>query len=204
MRHKSLLLLVVLVFAPALYSQQKKNAVAAFGGQTSDERGSTRVLYWNQQKNVSAGQFAVDYGRPEWKKEYEDPIKFDGMTSGKVWRLGKDFWTVFDTNLPLRISGQEVAVGAYYLGLYRSSDGKQWSLAFIDPAKARAARTDGFEIGSAPIEFRIPVKLDNSAESAEKLTISFSYSKEKPKDVAMKIAWGRLNLVAPIQVSLAE
>ncbi len=204
MRHKIMVLLAVFLLSPTVYPQQKRNVVAAFGGQTTDERGSTRILYWNQQKNVAAGEFAVDYGRPAWKKEYEDPVKFDGMTSGKVWRLGKDFWTVFDTNLPLKISGQEVAIGAYYLGLYRSDDGKLWSLAFIDPAKARAAKTDGFEIGSAPIEFRIPMKLENSAETAERLTITFSYGKEKAKDVTMRVSWGKLNLTAPIQVALAE
>jgi hypothetical protein len=39
---------------------------------------------------------------------YEDPVKFDRMTKGKTWRQGKDFWTVLDTNLPLRIAGKEV------------------------------------------------------------------------------------------------
>jgi DUF2911 family protein len=63
-------------------------------------------------------------------KEYEDPVKFDGMTKGKTWRLGKDFWTVLDTNVPLKIAGKEVAAGTYYLGLFRSADGSAWSLAF--------------------------------------------------------------------------
>src|SRR2546425_5669783 len=146
------LALVLLLLLPTAFPAQDKPAIEAFGGAEPDERGSTRLLYWDRQKDVGAGEFAIDYGRPVWKKDYDDSAKFDGMTNGKTWRLGKDFWTVLDTNLPLRIAGKEVAPGTYYLGLFRSADGAAWSLAFIEPAKARAAHLDAFEINKAPIQ----------------------------------------------------
>jgi len=125
------------------------------------------------------------------------------MTKGKTWRLGKDFWTVLDTNVPLKIAGKEVAAGTYYLGLFRSADGSTWSLAFVEPSKARAAHLDAFEINKAPIQFKVSMTEEKPSSSlAEKLTIKFSYLKEKPKDVTLRVMWGKLQLKAPIQVML--
>ncbi len=69
---------VLLSLIPA-HAQQTKPVVVAEGGQP-DERGSARVLYWNTAHNGAAGQFAINYGRPVWKSDYEDPAKFDAMT----------------------------------------------------------------------------------------------------------------------------
>jgi len=203
MKYQSLAL-VLLLLLPAALPAQDRPAIEAFAGAEPDERGSTRVLYWDRQKDSGAGEFAIDYGRPVWKKDYEDPAKFDGLTKGKTWRLGKDFWTVLDTNLPLRFSGKDVRVGTYYLGLSRSESGQQWDLAFIDPAKVRKERLDAFNIDKAPIEFKIPMTLEEKGTGtmAEKLIIKFSYSKENPKDVTMRIAWGKLQLKTRVQVMM--
>ena len=91
MKYHSLGLALSLLL-PAALPAQDRPAIEAFGGAEPDERGSTRVLYWDRQKDLGAGEFAIDYGRPVWKKDYEDLAKFDGMTKGKTWRLGKDFW----------------------------------------------------------------------------------------------------------------
>ncbi len=32
------------------------------------------------------------------------------MTSGKIWRMGENFWTSLDSNAPLTIGGVEVPV----------------------------------------------------------------------------------------------
>ena len=135
------------------HAQQSKPAIVAEGGQP-DDRASARVLYWNTVKHEAAGQFAINYGRPVWKSDYEDPAKFDGMTKGKTWRMGSNFWTVLDTCLPLKISGKTRSRRLLLLGLHRSEDGSKWSLAFIDPAKVRAAHIDAFEIQKAPVDVR--------------------------------------------------
>ncbi len=196
-------LLLFLMVVPCLAQQKPKREIVAEGGKP-DDRASTRVLYWNTKLDASAGQLAIDYGRPIWKKDYEDPAKFDAMTKGKVWRMGSNFWTLLDTSLPLKISGKPVAAGYYFLGLRRSADGARWSLAFIDPAKVRAARLDGFEIQKARVEFEAPVKVEKAAPIAEKLTITLAYSEDAPTKVGMKVAWGNFIVTAPIEVTVAK
>src|ERR1044072_9276625 len=120
---------LLVCFASALQAQDKKPRplIVAFGSDSA-ERGTTRVGFWNTKKQMGAGQFAIDYGRPVWRKEYEDAAKFDQMTKGKTYRLGSNFWTTLDTDIPLVIAGKTVPAGLWYLGLQRSGDGATWSL----------------------------------------------------------------------------
>ncbi len=185
------------------FAQQTKPTIVAEGGGV-DDYGSTRVLYWNTKADGPAGQFAINFGRPGWKKDYEDAAKFDGMTKGKVWRMGSNFWTTLDTSVPLKIAGKSVPVGAYYLGLHRSADGALWSLAFIDPAKVRSARADAFEIQKAKVEFMAPMTTAKPEGVAEKLTITLSHGKENPRKGTIKVAWGNLALTAPFEATVAE
>jgi hypothetical protein len=193
---------VLLSFIP-VHAQQPKPAISAEGG-SPDDRASARVLYWNSTKHGAAGQFAFDYGRPVWKSVYEDPAKFDQMTKGKVWRMGSNFWTTLDTCLPLKISGRSIAVGYYYLALHRSADGAQWSLAFIDPAKVRAARIDAFNVEKAPISFEVPMTVAQATGKPEKLTLELSYPKDNDRKVTLSVAWGTLALTAPIDVTVTD
>ncbi len=197
------LVCIVLLLALPSQAQEAKKGLVAEGG-TPDDRASARVLYWNQKTEACAGELAINYGRPVWKKDYEDPEKFDKMTKGKVWRMGNNFWTVLDTDLPLKISGKDVPVGSYYLGLKRSADGSRWSLAFIDPARARSSRLDGFEIQKAPVKFEVPIQPDQAGAKTEKLTITLSYPKDDIWSVTLKVAWGNMALTAPIKVMFPE
>jgi hypothetical protein len=187
--------------ALAQQDQGAKPKVVAFGSD-SPERGTTRVGYWSMEKNQGIGQFAIDYGRPIWKKDYEDQAKFDALTKGKVYRLGSNFWTTLDTDIPIKISGVTVPPGSWYLGLYRSPDGLAWSLAFINPAKARALHVDASEIQRAPVEFKAPVKNESASEMREKLTIDLLYQKGNLKDVTLRIGWGNMQFSAPVEVPI--
>lgn len=203
MRYSPFVMACTLLAATA-FAQQAKKGIAPEGGGV-DDRGSARVLYWNLDKNEAAGQFAVNYGRPVWKKAYEDPATFDKMTQGKVWRMGSNFWTELDTCLPLKISGRSIEPGLYYLGLRRSEDGSKWSLVFIDPAKVRAAHLDAFDIRKAPIWFEVPVTFKKTAATlAEKLTITMVYTKQNDRHVTMELAWGNMEVTAPIEVTVPE
>ena len=203
MKRYAMLVGAMLLFTLIAVSQQKPK-IEAEGG-TPDDRASARVLYWNTQTNSAAGQVAIDYGRPVWKKQYNDTAKFDAMTRGKVWRMGSNYWTILDTNLPLSISGKRVAAGLYYLGLHRSDNGSEWSLAFIDPAKARKMHLDAFQIERAPVEFEAHMSNVSKTENqAEKLTITLSNPKEDIKHVTMQIDWGNLVLSTPIEVTVPE
>lgn len=195
---------VVMYSVMAVYAQENKPRpkIIAFGSD-SPERGTTRVGYWNNEKNMGAGQFAIDYGRPVWRKEYEDTANFDKMTKGKVYRLGSNFWTTLDSDMPLTIAGKSIPAGLWYLGLHRSTDGATWSLVFIDPSKARSAHIDASEIERAAIAHRAPMTATQSSELKEKLTIDLVIQKGNLKDVTLKIAWGRMELSAAIQVSIS-
>src|SRR5947207_11638166 len=178
---------------------QQRPKIIAFGSD-SPERGTTRVGYWNNEKNQGAGQFAIDYGRPVWKKDYEDSPKFDAMTKGHVYRMGSNFWTTLDSDMPLTIAGTKVPAGLWYLGLHRSEDGATWSLVFIDPMKARGDHIDASEINRAPIAFKAPMTTESATELKDKLTIDLVFQRTNPKDVTLRIGWGKLQLSAPVQV----
>jgi len=203
MKIHSLLAGAILLFTLNVGAQQQRSKIVAEGG-TPDERASARVLYWNAQSNAAAGQFVIDYGRPVWKKEYEDPVKFDAMTRGKIWRMGSNFWSILDTQLPLSIGGKKVPVGFYYLGLHRSEEGSEWSLVFIDPGRVRKGRLDAFQIEKAPVEFEALVSSAKVETQTEKLTITLSYPKDDIQHVTMRIAWGNLALSATIEVAVPE
>lgn len=177
----------------------ERPAIIAFGSD-SPERGTTRVGFWNRKKQMGAGQFAIDYGRPLWKKDYEDAAKFDKMTKGQVYRLGSNFWTTLDSDMPLTVAGTKIPAGLWYLGLHRSADGATWSLVFIDPAKARADHIDASEIGRAPVAFKAAMTTEPATETKEKLTIDLVFQPASPKDVTLRVAWGKLQLSAPVQV----
>jgi hypothetical protein len=194
---------VILLFTLNAGGQQQRPKIVAEGG-TPDDRSSARVLYWNTQTNAPAGQFAIDYGRPVWKKEYEGSATFDAMTRGKIWRMGSNFWSILDTQLPLSIGGKKVPAGFYYLGLHRSEEGSEWSLVFIDPGRVRKARLDAFQIEKAPVEFEALMSVAKAETRAEKLTITLSYPKGDIKHVTMRVAWGNLALSAPIEVASPE
>ena len=195
------LLVGAVLGAVSVDAQQAK--IAAFGA-ASAERGSARVGYWDSAKNTGAGGFFIDYGRPVWKKAYDDPANFDKMTKGVVWRMGSDYWTVLDSNFPLKISGKEIPAGIWYMGVQRSQDGAEWNLALIDPAKVRATRLDPSQIDKAPIAHRVPLKMEKIAQPAEKLTITLTVPKATLKETEMRITWGTMQLTAPIETSIGN
>ena len=203
MKIHSLLAGVILLFTLNAGAQQQRAKIVAEGG-TPDDWATARVLYWNTQTNAAAGQFAIDYGRPVWKKDYEDPAKFDAMTRGKIWRMGSNFWSILDTQLALSIGGKKIPRGFYYLGLHRSEEGSEWSLVFIDPAGVRKQALDASQIEKAPVEFEASMSIAKAETKTEKLTITLSYPKDDIKHVTMRVAWGNLALSAAIEVAVPE
>ncbi len=190
------------IMSLAVAQQKTPKMVAEDGG--VQERGSARVLYWDTVADKALGQFAIDYGRPAWKAAYDDPKQFDAATKGKIYRLGSNWWTSFDTHVPLKINGTDVNAGYYFLGLERSSDGNAWSLVFIDSVKVRAMKLDAYQIEKAPVLFKIPMAAEQATSVTEKLTITLAYPKETPKNVKMAIAWGKLQLTVPILVTVGS
>jgi len=190
-----------LLFIASAWAQQPKPAMVAEDGDVQ-ERGSARILYWDTKADTAFGQFAIDYGRPAWRKEYDESGNFDKLTKGKTYRLGSNFWSSLDNQLPIKIAGRNVPPGHYYLGLARSSDGNSWSLVFIDSAKTRAMRLDAYQIDRAPVLFQAPMTTEAAKSATDKLTITLSYPKDKPKQANLRIAWGKLQLSAPVDITV--
>lgn len=204
MRGKLLASALALLVAGTLRAQQGAK-FAVGGGDPPDDRGSARLLYWNETADEAAGQIAVNYGRPVWRTDYEDLATFDSITKGKVWRMGSNFWSNLYTDLPITISGKAIKPGLYFLGLQRSADGSSWSLAFIDPIKVRKAHLDAFQIQRAPVEFTAPMDTEVAgSNTVEKLTVVLAVLKNDPRKVTLKISWGHLKLSAPVQVTVGE
>ena len=196
MKKLSYVLALWILVGPALYAQE--GSIVGLGGRLA-QRASARILYMNQSTNSFVGQLVVNYGQPVWKAEYEDLGLFDKMTKGQVWRMGDNFWSVLDTHVPLKVSGRDIDVGSYYLGVHRSQDGNSWSLAFLDPGAIREARLDASEIAKATVDFMVPMSYSRTDESVENLTITLDYPKEDPTDVTLRVTWGRLQLTALVE-----
>jgi len=193
---------LILLCAATVNAQPSRPTMALHEEPLLGERGLSRVLYWNDQTDSPIAAVSVDFGRPNWNRQLDDPARFDALTKGRVWRLGNDYWTTLDSNVPIKIAGREIPVGLWYLGLHRSDDGSSWSLAFIDPVKARKSRLDPHAMNTAPVEFRVPLTIEQSSSFAEKLTLVLAADKANIKNVAFRISWGKLQLMAPMQVLL--
>ena len=179
---------------------------------TIDERGSTRQFHWDGQG--SPGQFAINYNRPAWKPEFAQ--RFEELTKGRYWRLGHDFWTILDTNIPLTIAGADVPAGMYYLAVERSQDGRRWQLLVIDSDKARRQLQDAGSMhdGQAPdlpVLFKTALRYRELPQSGEKLTILLSGKPQHLKeegaekaDAVLLIDYGPHRLSAPIQAHWAS
>jgi hypothetical protein len=184
-------LLTSIAVSPVLLAQQ----IQRFGGEA--ERGSTRIAYFGQ--NTSEGQFVIDYGRPEWKADYD--AKFDELTKGKRWRFGNNFWTTLDTHLDLTIAGAQVARGYYYLVLERT-EGDDWYLVLLDPKQIQAKKLDAFMAEQTRGGIRAPLKWEKVEQVTPKLTVNLIPTEDDLTKASLEILWGTHKLTAPIDVTI--
>ncbi|HSR51209.1 MAG TPA: DUF2911 domain-containing protein [Acidobacteriota bacterium] len=197
-----------LLWASALASgpvQQSAEDAKAYGvyGQVVEERASTRIGYWYRNVNAGLGEVVVTYGRPLWKPEYDQ--QFDAMTRGKMWRMGDNFWSIFDTQLPVTLGGVEIEPGIYYLAVRRSAQ-DDWELVFVDQRKARRKMLDSYDVRTRPQEipilFSVPLNFEKTSEKVEKLTVIFELDKPAKDRGRLRLTWGDFALSAPIVVEV--
>ena len=155
------------------------------------DRRAARVIFFRFQEKDRTfrhdGQVCLEYGDPEWRKEYEE--RFDELTKGRRWRLGKDFWTTLDTDVPLRFGATRIAPGYYFLLLARSEEDR-WSLVFADPAPIRGRRLDAFQAGEVPGGTEVTMTRRKAAESERRLTIRFITETTSPTRGTLEIRFG--------------
>ncbi len=172
-------------------------------GQVVEERGASRVGYWKRNVNEGLGEVVVDYGRPVWKEQYADQL--DQLTRGRMWRMGDNYWTLLDTNLPIRVGGVEVSPGLYYLAIRRSADGANWELAFVDPQKSRLRLLDSYDVGTRPAEipvlFTAPLSFRETQQLTERLTILLTLEAGSQTTGKMELTWGKFALSTPLEIT---
>lgn len=158
------------------------------------EREGSRVLFFTNRG--IAGQFHVDYGRPVWREEYLQQI--DSIPAGQRLRLGKDFWTTLETNVPLTIGGVRLEPDQYYLASERTADG--FAIVAYEAAPLRRRRVASFQ---PPAEggHVIPLTLSQDEDLEEELSIEFVVENRTGK-ITLELAWGPLRLTAPVEVEL--
>lgn len=199
--------LLVLLVCCSFATRAQAQALQSFPGDVHN-RGETRILFWNGDARKSVGEVAISYGRPEWKTDYDKPGALDQLTKGKIWRAGNNFWTFLDTNVPLKIGGQDVAIGMYYLAVTRSEDGSAWSLAFIDPAETRSRLLDAFEVTTrpdeVPIVFKAPLTFKTHAETTKYIEMSLTGYPSDITKATLLIKWGSFELSAPVEAMLGN
>jgi hypothetical protein len=147
------------------------------------------------------GQFAIDYGQPAWKAEYE--TQFDAFTKGKRWRFGNNFWTTLDTHLDLSIAGTAVKAGYYYLVLERS-ESDEWHLILLDPETMREKRMYASMADQTTGGLEAALKWERTEETAQKLEVRFIPHETDLEKTTLEIRWGKHRLTTLIEVVLGS
>lgn len=167
------------------------------GSAQSMVRDASRIAYVHEDPETNAlsvpAQFAVQYGAPPWKDEYD--AQAGKIKAGQRVRLGKDFWTELDTNVPLTIAGQELAPNQYYLLLERG-EGDGWKLIAAEASEIRAKHLDAFQSEHVTGGIAIPMTYSKAAESTDEMLLQF----QMPRDGSPRfiIQWGPHQLAADV------
>lgn len=178
--------------------------VQVFGG--AGTRHSSTVLVFGEGFAVKAG-LCIQNGQPVWKDEFNDAKVFDKYLDtfkGKLLRLGKDWWTTFDTSVTVTIGGTEIPAGSYYLGLSYERDGSL-QLVVIDAAKAMKNGEMPFVAERWTVAYKAPLTLkkDAAKEVVKEMTVDLIADKDDPSKATFQIAWGKHLLVGDVKITLA-
>ena len=153
------------------------------------QRGMARVVYFGG--SGIAAEYKIEYGKPAWKPEFEKQMK------GRV-RLGNDYWTTLDTWNGLSIGDKEVKAGQYFLAL-ECGDKNQWSLVLLDPEPIRKQKLDAYESAQTKGGQLVPMKYEESKDSADMLSIKFVGDAKDTKLQTLEIRFGKHRLTAAVK-----
>ncbi len=160
-------------------------------------RGAARVVWFGG--NGVAGEYSLDYGRPQWKSEYD--ADFDKLTKGKRLRLGADWWTRLDTIVPLEIGGKEVKPECWFLALERSDKG-DWFLVLLDQASIRKQKQDAFGSAQTTGGIKAPMESSTPTEAADTLTMRFVADEKDSRLQTLEIRFGKHLLTTKVKAKV--
>ncbi|MEZ6038818.1 MAG: hypothetical protein R3F29_15165 [Planctomycetota bacterium] len=170
------------------------------GGPDPDRRAST--LFVSVDDGTLSTGIAIGYSEAKWRAEYEGML---GTLRCKYARLGKNWWTTFDTVTALEIGGVRVAAGSYYLGIAVDDDGSFHLLLFASDKAMKAGLlpwTTALYRGDVTADLRLPMSLGKDAlqVAAAELAIAITVDAKDQTRGKLAIRWGRHELSTPVNL----
>jgi hypothetical protein len=175
-----------------------------FGGPDPDRKAST-VFVFSDSSETLAGA-SISYSQADWKESYD--LMLEELRGSNYSRLGKNWWTTFDTVGTLEIGSTKIDAGSYYLGLAVGKDGA-FSLLVFDSQQAMKSGllpySTALYTGEAKAEIKAPLTLARNSlkEAAVKMEIEITADKDDPATGRFSIRWGKHELSAPVRFHLA-
>ncbi len=186
-----------LLAAASLATMFVSHAVAQSPFVQSGERQFSRVLFFDEKdgKPSVPCQYSLQWSAPEWRGEHQKAL--DASPVGTRLRLGKDAWSVLDTNRPLVIGGTKVPAGIYYLALEKTA-AKKLAMVLLDPVAIHKAQLDPFQTDQTKGGLVVPLEWTADQKEAESLTMSLTPDQAKPKESTWALSFGPHRLSARI------
>lgn len=116
--------LCAVALAAVAFLAPARAQIQTFGGPDEDRMASTLIFADTSGGTFSPkGALSISYSQPDWQDKYTKVLE-SGKFNGTNQRLGKNWWTSFDTMTALEIGGTKIAAGTYYLGIHVDKEGK--------------------------------------------------------------------------------
>lgn len=144
---------------------------------------------------VPGGEISIDSGTVTWKDEFFDQA--ESIEVGGRWRLGREFWSSLDSNVPFTMGGEKFESGFFYLAMQKNSDG--WDLLVIDAAKVRAKQLDASQADDVEGGTLVPLlgATEDVEEDSEKISLVF-VAGDSPEKLTLRIDFGPYHLETPV------
>ena len=139
---------------------------------------------------------ALDHGAPPWNAEHAAAAS--ALPVGKRWRLGQDWPTTLETNVPLTLAGKKLAAGSWHLTLAKQK-GEAWSLVVSEARADYAAKVDGFAPDAVHPVLEVPLKPGKAAVASPTLAVEFTAAS---KGTELAITFGEQRLTVPIAAAV--
>lgn len=155
----------------------------------------SRALLCHQ---ASRSVVTIEHSLPEWSSKRKTQI--DTLNPGTRWRFGRNFWTSFETNVPVSIDKRKIPPGYYFLVLEKEADDR-WSLVLLDEDLVRKKTMDAFQApwtkGGTKVALKTEPPLKNTCK---KLAVAFE--PVVGNEATLAIRWGTFHLTARVTVHL--
>ena len=172
-----------------------------FGGTDPERKASTVFLaiVKGEESFDMKGGAAINYSPPTWQDSYDAQLD-SGKFNNTNQRLGKNWWTSFDTYSPLEFGGTKIPAGAYYLGIHVDQGGK-FQLLFLDPKTVLTSGWVPFMATPWKTELKAPLTFAKNSlpEAVEKMEIAITADQKNPTNGKFSIKWGKHELSAEVK-----